>query len=125
MSESNSTTTDLDTQDAGTAAAAKAAAKAGRTTGKAEQPAAVVIGASKGKMYDITIAATETDATPVKVGLNGNMTLIPRNKRVSISEDLYGVLVNAQVDNFQHTEGGVVATSAPRFAMTVHGITEG
>lgn len=122
-----STTTDLDTAGADVAAATAAAAKAGKSTAATKGDAkgdAKVLGSASGKKYEITIASTESDSNAVKVAINGEMTLIPRNVRVLIGEDVMEVLSNSVVDVVSHTSQGTVTNSSPRHSVSVHRILE-
>lgn len=118
-----STTTDLDTAGADVAAATTAAAKAGKSTAAAKGDAKV-LGRASGKKYEITIASTESDANAVKVAINGELTLIPRNVRVLVGEDVMEVLNNSVVDVVSHTSQGTVTNSSPRHSISVHRILE-
>lgn len=118
-----STTTDLDTAGADVAAATAAAAKAGKSTAAAKGDPKV-LGSASGKKYEITIASTESDSNAVKVAINGEMTLIPRNVRVLIGEDVMEVLSNSVVDVVSHTSQGTVTNSSPRHSVSVHRVLE-
>lgn len=117
------TVTDIDTpsKDAN-AVAASAAKSAGRT--QAEKTKAMVIGRTGGKRYDIKIASTESDTSPVKIGVNGEMTLIPRNVSVNIGEDVMEAINNSVVTVYAKTDSGLQASQAPRFSVSVLGVTE-
>ena len=118
-----STTTDLDTAGADVAAATAAAAKAGKSAA-ATKGDAKVLGSASGKKYEITIASTESDSNAVKVAINGELTLIPRNVRVLVGEDVMEVLNNSVVDVVSHTSQGTVTNSSPRHSVSVHRILE-
>ena len=115
--------TDLDTESTADAAvqASKAAVEA-----KAEKTLAPTIGVihAKERKYVISIASTETDSTPVKVGVNGEMTLIPRNTQVTIGQGIKSVLDDAVVEVITQEGGKTVTMNAPRFPVSVHNIIE-
>lgn len=90
--ENTSSMTDLDTQPVGKQAEAKASAKANAAKQAEVKAAADVSGE---KRYRIIIPSSPTDASAVKVMVNGDMTLIPRNKEVVVKASVLEVLRNA------------------------------
>lgn len=123
MGTKNTSITDLDSAPVGQDAELASKEAVSAKVVKADAP---VIGnaSAKQRRYVISIASTETDSTPVKVGVNGEMTLIPRNTKVNVGQGIMSALQDAVVEVITQDGGKTVSQNQPRFPMSIHEIIE-
>ena len=79
--------------------------------------------ALSGKRKTITVHGADGDggSDGVAVGVNGFAYLFPRNKAVTVPEEVVEALKNAEITRYIPQKGGSpIATTSPRFPMTVH-----
>jgi hypothetical protein len=76
-----------------------------------------------GKRKTITVHGADGDggSDGVSVGVNGFAYLFPRNKAVTVPEEVVEALKNAEITRYiPQKSGPPLAATSPRFPMTVH-----
>ena len=118
MAKSNSTVTSLDDTTPETQANAAAAATETVQVKGANHDAEL-----SGETVTLTIHSSDSEGgqDAVKVGVNGYMYLIPRNKPCEVPVEVASVIKNAVVEQLKLTADGKghVAVNVPRYAYSI------
>lgn len=82
-----------------------------------------VLGTSSSKHFDLTIHQGEGElgSHAVFLSCNDNPYLVPRGRRVSVPEELIGVMEGANLTVYERSGDEIVSRTVPRYGYTVHG----